>query len=370
MPELGQAEEEFTGNGALEVEDGAEADETIAPVRYDITSYGADYDAEGLVKRLQREDILIPEFQRSYIWKLSEASRFIESLLLGLPVPGVFLAREAETNKFLVIDGQQRLKTLQFFYEGVFNPKLGEKAHRVFALTGVQKRFEGKTYQSLDERDRLRLNDSIIHTTVVRQEAPPGDDTSMYHIFERLNSAGRRLTEQEIRCAIYYGALIDEIKSLNEDASWRSIFGKKNERLKDQELILRFLALYYDEANYQRPMAEFLNKFASRHRNADAAFLQECRLLFIRTTNVAWAGLGRKAFRLGRAMNAAVFDSAMVGLAHRIHNDGLINPEKFASIYGELLSDAEYMQAVSRSTADKEFVSLRLRKATERFAIL
>ena len=93
----------------------------MPPIQYEISSYGADYDVEGLVKRLERDDLLIPPFQRNYVWKLKEASRFIESLLLGLPVPGVFLVREQDSNKLLVIDGQQRLKTLQFFYNGIFN---------------------------------------------------------------------------------------------------------------------------------------------------------------------------------------------------------------------------------------------------------
>ena len=186
MSELAQVEEELTNTSTTQVKDDAEADDTVAPVRYDITSWGADYDVEGLVRRLQRGDILIPEFQRSYVWTLPAASRFVESLLLGLPVPGVFLAREAETNKFLVIDGQQRLKTLRFFYEGFFNPKSEDKTHRVFSLSSVQNRFEGKTYQTLDERDRLKLDNSIIHATIVRQEAPPDEDTSMYHILNAL----------------------------------------------------------------------------------------------------------------------------------------------------------------------------------------
>jgi hypothetical protein len=280
----------------------------------------------------------------------------------------VFLARQPDTNTFLVIDGQQRLKTLLFFYEGYFNPKPEEKTHRIFALTGVQKRFEGKTYQTLDERDRLRLDNSIIHATIVRQEAPPDEDTSMYHIFERLNSAGRVLAAQEMRCAIYRGAFIEAIKSLNKYPSWRAIFGKESLRLKDQELILRFLALYHNAARYQRPMAEFLNKFASEHRHPGTAFLEDCRLLFVETIDAVWVGLERKAFRLGRALNAAVFDSVMVGLARRIRDSGAVDPKQFARAYEALLTDPEYVQAVSRSTADEAFVSLRLYKATKYFA--
>ena len=83
--------------------------------------------------------------------------RFIESFLLGLPVPGIFLARETESNRLLVIDGQQRLKTLQFFYDGFFNPESDDKRKRPFQLVRVQDIFEGKTYGTLDENQVRKL---------------------------------------------------------------------------------------------------------------------------------------------------------------------------------------------------------------------
>lgn len=366
MTSLGQTSDLFVD----QVDDDAEVDEAVAPLRYDITSFGVDYDVEGLVRRLQRKDIVIPEFQRSYVWALKEASRFVESLLLGLPVPGVFFAKETETNRLLVIDGQQRLKTLQFFYEGFFNPKVDDATRRVFALTNVQARFKGKTYKTLDQPDKLKLDNSVIHAIVVKQEAPPGQDTSMYHIFDRLNSGGTRLTGHEIRCAMYHGPLIEKIKALNDHENWRTIFGKASPRLKDQELILRFLALYLNADQYERPMAEFLNIFATMHSQAEPAFLDRCQALFTSPIDIVLKGVGKKAFRLGHGLNAAVFDSVMVGLARRINDGRPVDAKKFAEAYDKLLSDKDYVQAVSRSTADKAFVSMRLDKATSQFASL
>src|SRR5258706_15619947 len=106
-----------------DVEEAADVDtEENYPVEYAISSYGADYPVDGLVKRMSAGSIFIPPFQRSYVWNVYRASRFIESLLLGLPVPAIFLSRDESTQKLLVIDGQQRLRTLQYFYEGVFAP--------------------------------------------------------------------------------------------------------------------------------------------------------------------------------------------------------------------------------------------------------
>lgn len=350
-----------------EVEDEAYADEYVPNVPYDITSYGSDLDVEGLVRRIDREEILIPPFQRNYVWKMPEASRFIESLLLGLPVPGVFFARERETGKFLVIDGQQRLKTLQFFRHGFFDPKPGERKQRVFTLVDVDPQFEGKTYATLEEPERIRLDSSIIHATVVRQDSPPSEDTSIFHIFERLNSSGRKLTPQEIRCAIYHGRLISLLNSLNENTSWREVYGKPSARLKDQELILRFMALFLESELYERPMVEFLNKFSGRHRDPDDAFVASVSEAFGGSIELVHHALGKRAFRRERALNAALFDSVMVGLARRRRREPAISLEGVAKAYESLLTDAEFQERISRSTSDVAFVKERIAKATTAF---
>ena len=115
---------------------------------FSITSYGADYTVDALVKRMRSSTFTVPDFQRRFVWSQRHASQFIESLLMGLPVPGIFLYKEAETNKHLVIDGQQRLRSLQAFYDKLF----GEKK---FRLIGVRKPWEGKTYEELDAPDQL-----------------------------------------------------------------------------------------------------------------------------------------------------------------------------------------------------------------------
>lgn len=347
--------------------DDASNDETSAPQTYNISSYGADFDVDGLVKRMRRGDIFIPPFQRDYVWNLSDASRLIESLLLGLPVPGIFLAKDIDTNKSLVIDGQQRLKSLQFFYDGYFNPKPEQKARRVFKLLNVQPQFEGKTYDELDEKDKVRLNDSIIHATVIKQESPDGDDTSVYHVFERLNTGGHKLMPQEIRTAIFHGNLVEMMRELNATKDWRNIFGKESNRLKDQELILRFLAMFYNGSTYTKPMNEFLNKFSKINRNQTPEFNQQCAEIFRQTIELVHRAIGASAFRPERALNAAVFDSVMVGLAKRLQRDENISLEALKEAYEELLLNPEFKAATSDSTSDVNNVSKRLNLATTKF---
>ena len=344
----------------IDVED---YEESSSPQIYGISSYGADYDVYGLVKRLKRGDIFIPPFQRDYVWNQAEASRLIESLLLGLPVPGVFLAKESDSNKLSVIDGQQRLKSLLFFYEGFFNPKEGDTRKKVFRLKNVQEKFEGKTYEDIEEDDRIKLDDSIIHATIIKQETPTDDNTSIYHVFERLNTGGRKLTPQEIRSAIYIGKLNDLISELNEYPSWRELFGKKNNRLKDQEMILRFFAVYTLIESYSKPLKEFLNKFNGRYRNPTDVELERLGAIFKQTCDIIYERIGKNAFRPDRVFNAAAFEVLMVGIAKRI--DENINLEAFAENINNLYKNQDFVDSITRATSDEKVVDERHRLFNE-----
>ncbi len=331
-----------------------EQEDSGAPIIYDISSYGVDYDVDGLVKRLKRGDIFIPPFQRDYVWNQAEASRLVESLLLGLPVPGVFLAKEGDTNKLSVIDGQQRLKSLLFFYEGFFNPKEGDSRKKVFRLKNVQDKFEGKTYDELGEDYRIKLDDSILHATIIKQESPKEDNTSIYHVFERLNTGGRKLTAQEIRAAIYIGNLNNLIGQLNDYHSWRELFGKKNNRLKDQEMILRFFAIYSSLANYKKPLKEFMNVYNAKNRNISIERSDELSDKFKKTTDVILNYFGKSAFRPDRVFNAAAFEVLMVTIAKRI--DENIDFQALANDINDIYSTQDFIDSITRATSDEKVV--------------
>lgn len=343
-----------------------EDDQTEPPIQYNITSFGADYDVDGLVRRLRRKDIIVPDFQREYVWKVTDASRFVESLLFGLPVPSIFLAREPDTNRFLVIDGQQRLLTLQFFYDGFFDPKKDEKSKKVFRLTKVQKQYEGKTYAELPDPDRIRLDNALLHAIIIRQDTPGDDDTSIYHIFERLNTGGKKLSPQEIRNAAFHGELMSRVIELNNYEPWRAIFGKLNERLKDEELVLRFLALYYFSDSYEKPMNEFLNRFSRKNRNPSPEKLSEMSALFENTLGTIFDCIGDSAFRPEGTLNAAVFDAVSVATA-RVFGFEKPDKKRWISAYQTLLADSDFKAAVSKATSDENNLDTRLKLATAAF---
>lgn len=353
-----------------DIEDEATRDPEAPDVlpRYTVVSFGADFDVTSLVKRMQTGDIRIPNFQRGFIWTNRQAARFIESLLLGFPVPGIFLWRDPRTERLVVVDGQQRLRTLQCFYEGVIREREFKIPEHTSRYQVVHPELQGRTYKTLNEADRRRLDNSIIHATIVNQERPPEDDTSIFYIFERLNTEGTPLQAQEIRAAIYQGPLIDLIGTLNKLPAWREIYGTESRRLKDRELIGRFFALFSASSDYARPMKEFLNRYFQANRDLAAQSGDELSHLFTTTIETVHKGIGSRAFRPERALNAAVYDAVMVGIARRLAKAPITNLAGVKEAYDTLLKDGAFATAHTYATADAENVKTRLLLATNAFA--
>jgi len=352
----------------VEDEAAADVEADFIPVTYRIVAYGADFDVTSLVKRMDNEDIEMPNFQRGFVWTFRQASRFVESLLLGFPVPGIFLWRNPSTEKLVIVDGQQRLRTLQSFYREIFKGREFVLPEKTSPYQQVHPRFQRRTYRILEEDDRRRLDNSIIHATIVQQERPPGDDSSIFYLFERINTEGTPLQPQEIRSAIYEGPLIELLATLNQLPEWRTIYGPESARMKDRELILRFFALHYALDDYARPMKEFLNRYCSRNREFAQQSGEELADLFNDTIGTVAATIGDRAFRPGNALNAAVFDAVMVATARRVHDRAIKDTEGYRRAYVSLLANQEFIDAYTRATADVDSVRRRLELANQAFA--
>lgn len=345
--------------------DGGVDDETLlerpSEKKFSIESYGADYTVDFLVKRMRKGAFKIPEFQRRFVWTIKHSSKFIESLLMGLPVPGIFLYKEADTNQHLVIDGQQRLRTLQAFYDKKFENK-------EFRLVGVREPWEGRTYEDLNASDVLKLDDAIVHATIFKQDEPKNVFDCIYYVFERINTGGIRLSPQEIRNCISRGPFTEHVARLNENHAWRSIFGRAHKRAKDEELIVRFLALHKKSDAYYSPMNDFLNEFSDTMNKADARAIVGLGEIFLTTINTAYSAIGGKAFRPRGVLNAAVFDSVMVGLAKRLSRPDPPSNAALQAAYDTLLLNVDYDKFCARSTADEENVRMRLELAKNAFS--
>ncbi len=342
------------------------------PVSYS----GSDFDVDGLVRRYKRGDIIIPSFggaddpsietagfQRRFVWRRPQMDRFIESLLLGYPIPGIFFVQQTD-RRYLVLDGQQRIRTLASFYSGIHNGK-------EFSLKNVAPKFQNLTYEQLDDETRRTLDNTFIQATIVKTDGSVPSLDAVYQIFERLNTGGTQLTPHEIRVALYSGKLIDFLTSLNTYPTWRALYGTESPRLRDQEIILRFLALYVQSGSYRRPLRRFLNDFAALHRNLDDLPAERLKMLFETEVDLLFRGPGRGALRAGgNQVNAALTEAILVGLARRLDVGTTPTTVDVTSAISRLTSNPRLDAAISRATADEESVRARLALATQSFATI
>jgi hypothetical protein len=355
-------ESKFASKDDIEIEQiQSEADDyESGPSEYEIATFPADFTLQVYADKWKDGDIEIPKFQRQFVWNQVQASKLIESFLVGLPVPSIFLYTERSSQKFLVIDGQQRLKSVIYFFEGFFGEEV--KGRRtIFRLKGLSEKSKwyNKTFEDFDEIDQRRLNNSILRAFIVKQ-LDPNDDTSIYHIFERLNTGGTLLTNQEVRNCVYGGKFNELLIDLNSIKSWREILGKPNpdSRQKDIELILRFFALY-DVEKYEKPLKDYLSKFMQKYRNPSEDFLKEKRNLFNETCNAVFQQLGQKTFHVRAGLNSSVYDSVMVAIARNLTQI----PHNLRERYRKLNDDIDYYNLTSGATTDVDTVKKRFKLA-------
>ena len=313
-------------------------------IRYNIMPYPADYTLKGLYEKWQAGQLLIPDFQRNYVWNQTQGSRFIESFLLGLPVPQVFLYRDRSDPRLTVIDGHQRLGAIARFYKGELR------------LRGVNSRWDGMRYDDLSEYDRSELDEATLRAIVIRQ-IQPNDNSSVYQIFRRLNTGGAQLNAMEIRRAmsISRGDTNDFLDRLNEDPAWRIIIGTQvpARRFRDVELILRILALsekwrnYGESAYGGQSMQDFMDKYMEVLDKADSQTLEQWKERFSKACKRIVSQLGEKPFHLRGRLNLGALDSVM---ACTIELGDSLKPQ-IVDEYARLRENDAFLASVTHNTS-------------------
>lgn len=327
-------------------------------VEYDITTYPSDFTLSGLYQMWNNDDITIPDYQRKFVWSIKQSSLLIESFLIGLPVPPIFFYIDDENNN-LVVDGQQRLLSVFFFFEGYFGHENEKGKRQTFRLMGLNKKspFYKKKFLELELKDKRKLENSVLRAINIRQLSPKGENTSVYHIFERLNTGGTPLAPQEIRNCVYRGGFLNKIGELNENKNWRSIIGKKlvDKRQKDVELILRAFALCHDLKEYEKPMKEFLSIVANKYQNENSGTVENFVRDFTKATEIIDQKLRPKPFSVRGPLNTSIFDSIFCTIINNIN----VLPDDLSERYEKLISDDKFIEYTTFATTDAKIVKER-----------
>ena len=310
---------------------------------------------------------LQPHYQRRSVWDAKKKSRLIESAILGIPLPAIYLSEESD-GRYSVIDGQQRLTAFFDFID----PKPG------FKLSSEDKSLNGKKFTALTEDLRRRILTYTIRTITFHKGA---DENLKYKIFERLNSGAVSLNAQEMRNCVYHGAYNDLLHALSVDKDFKKLMGydSPHPRMGDVELVLRFSAFFFQtDLRYKSPIKKFLDNEMAERRDISEKQQKELEEAF---KNACWLcsslfekGEAFRRFVPGNAENPAghwdtsvfnvsLYDILMGGFARTPRNLATSNLDAIREALIQLMAtDQEFIDSITKSTSSTKVVNFRFDK--------
>jgi len=348
-------------NGEHITDDLINEETETSTLEFDVVVTASDWTLEVMASKFRSSESIIPKYQRKFVWDIRRASTLIESFAIGLPVPQVFFYENRDGN-LEVIDGQQRITSIVYFFEGYFDPKNSVGKREVFRLKGLEQRKDliGKSFDQIEDRAKKKIKNSNLRGVTIRQLTPEEEQPeSVYHIFERLNTGGQPLSAQEIRNVVYRGEILSRLESLNEDSNWRKIDGKEypDPKQRDIELILRLFSLYKNAKSYKPPMKDFLSRQMSENKKFSSRRARSFVGSFKRATELVSQTID-DPFRPRGLLNAATMEAVMVSIMEHGENGSFRNAD-----YDRLLKDANFQEATISNTTNLENVKARIELA-------
>lgn len=302
-----------------------EAEEQIKELRKEIDYDTRDYSIDFLVQQYRDGEFYIPdEYQRQYIWEDGNKTRFIESILLGLPIPFMFFS-DSDDGRCEIIDGAQRTQTMVEFMDGDLQ------------LTNLKKltKLNGFTYSDLPEYFRRKFNKTTMRIIVL------SDETTIeirQEIFNRINTTGVQARPSEIRRGSYAGPFMDFLKECTEHPLFIkvcpvSVVSKK--RYDDLELVLRFFAFLNNYQNFQHRVDEFLDDYVESVKdnfNKDAFKKEfEDMLTFVDK----YFEYGFRKTKTSKSTPRVRFEAIAVGVGLALRQNSNLVPNSMEWLYGE-----------------------------------
>lgn len=368
--------------------------EDISFTEYDISASPNDFNIKTLFDFIGSGIVKIPGFQRNYVWDIKRASKLIESIIIGIPIPQIFLYEEAK-NKFIVIDGQQRYMTIYYFMKKRFprNEKRLE-LRMIFdenkgipdsilnnndyftdfnlklptSQPGQTNKFNGLNYFTLDEEDKVSFDLRTIRNIIIKQNAPDDEHSVVFEIFNRLNSGGVNLKPQEIRTSLFHSKFYDMLYKINLNPEWRKLTPSNTPDLnmKDIEILLRGFAMLIDGESYKPSMTKFLNKFSLKAKGFPDENINYLESLFMSFLNKSSTNDDQLFHSKTGRFNISVFESIFVASCIKpfLENTLDINDVNFSKV--ELLkNDERFIDATQSGTASEKNVRFRISLAKQ-----
>lgn len=371
-------------NNAIETdgtEDSEEIEETVG-VSQEISVHRLDPDIQTYYQKGKVGDLIVnPEFRRKFVWDIKRASQLIESILLRVPIPTIYVS-EVEDGRLEVIDEQQRLSSIFNFMDGKF-PQVDRKSkeHKIidFKLKGLKslKDLQGKMYINLDKTAQKKIMDYPLNVVVIEKGSNPD---IKFEMFERINRGSMPLNDQELRNCLYRGKLnraLNHKFCTNRDFLQLLNLKAPDTRFRDVELILRFL-YFCDKTylNYKPPIKLRINEFMKEYQNPDERKSDEFLEKFKTSVELTKETFGMNAFRRfyrgndekpagywEKKLNVSLFEIVMWGFSrYTKHNVMPVKDNIREALLYLLTTDEEFIRAIEISTTSKEAVNIRFEK--------
>jgi hypothetical protein len=317
-----------------------------------------------------------PSWQRNYVFDKKKASRLIESVLLDVPLPAVYLAEESD-GTLSVIDGQQRLTTFFNFLE---NKWPLNNTFTEFRLTGLDilGELNKKCFSDLEKPLQRKINNTPIHVIIIKKDS---DEDVKFEIFERLNTGSMKLNEDEIRNSVYRGPYINLLDELADDKTFEGLVRKPNfkNRMFYRGMILRFFAISEKDIRLYKPsMKKYCNTELRDKRYLTKEKADEYRKRFRQCVDLCQSVFGGNTFRrfspgkdennrdgswVASRINMALFDVQMCGFA-------IYDTNRFQGHWDEIrermldlmCNDPEFINAIEMKTSAKDQMNIRFKK--------
>ena len=313
------------------------------------------------------ELVIDPEFQRLFRWDTYQQTRFIESLLLGIPIPSIFVAEDTD-GKWEIVDGLQRLSTILSFFGMLKNNP--EKNSWTLQAGDIIEELEGLNLSELPLKFQLNIKRSVCRIEVVKWDSKYD---MRYELFNRLNTGGSPLTDQEIRNCIFRGVsvsftnLIKTLASQPEYAKFIKPTPKQLEELYLDELVLRFFALFKNQENISKNLSEHLTDYMkdatkneSEHEKKSDVFQRTLKLV---------SPIGRSAVSgKNGQFSTSLYDGVFNGIAQNIYFYETQTTEQLSAVIESLKNDEEFKKASGVGSNYKERTKKRIKRALEVFS--
>ncbi|KAF0192042.1 MAG: hypothetical protein FD165_1110 [Gammaproteobacteria bacterium] len=306
---------------------------------------------------------IAPEYQRQFRWPEKNQSKFIESVFLGIPIPSLFMAANRD-GTWELIDGVQRLSSLiHYIADAEQLSKFGIKENLKLKGLDILSEFNGKTFDDIPQSLRLKFTLRPLKITTLSDKS---DLKVRFDLFERLNTGGVKLTDQEIRACVYRGEFNDFISKLSKNGDFASAINLPRSNESDgtrEELVLKFFAYFYDRDNFVHSVVGFLNDYMQK---ASLEFdYASSRDLFERTFNELKQELPNGIRRGNRNVTPInLYEAVAIGAADIIAKGGTIigkNAEKW-------INDEELKKLTSGATNSRKRLKERIDYCSERFS--